>query len=585
MGNQNQNIEILGIEKIPPDDNAIGNPPNIDIELSDIDIEEDEESEKEELNEKQEINKSEIIKIIPNESAKKSGDNLQFTEHILNQVKSPIDMINIGEKVYELKNKKDNSLEEIDNSPLTTFKKNNVINVQLFKYINMAGQTNQFLLDGKACLEEYTSPSQPEQVPTSLVLDNRDDKTNSSVWFGTNKATIIKLPICNKPSKECQAMIIGTEEIGITALDAFENFSITGHIDGSIQILEDQKMIEKIKEIKVEILNIKFIKINMKKKKYEFIYSDINGNVNFIKRAKILLVSRNQTEQIIQSKDFPIYKIKIFSKEKDLKLAKKKNMVIALCSMKEITLIKLKGKNENQKILNLQIPYGNLGEFIFDCDFGYGFTPLGILNDKNKKKISFIDENLTTEEDKERLIFISSYGVVIKMFVIVFKINQANVVEIGHYVNDCPIYAIGFVANSFIAFIDEKKCLKIINTFCFENTIFNSLHSPTNISILSYESIDLKSYDLIKNNKTFYYSENNKIISNKTFLNSVLISNNNIFILTKQKFLLYKLYQWDEVINNLCQDEQYYKMIWLCTFIFGKNKNLIKLNSTENINE
>ena len=50
-------------------------------------------------------------------------------------------------------------------------------------------------------------------------------------------------------------------------MDVFENYSITGHVDGSIQILEDQKMIDKIKEIKVEILNIKFIKINSKKKK------------------------------------------------------------------------------------------------------------------------------------------------------------------------------------------------------------------------------------------------------------------------------------------------------------------------------
>ena len=41
-------------------------------------------------------------------------------------------MINIGEKVYELKNKMDNVSEEIDYSPLTTYNKNNIINIQLF---------------------------------------------------------------------------------------------------------------------------------------------------------------------------------------------------------------------------------------------------------------------------------------------------------------------------------------------------------------------------------------------------------------------------------------------------------------------
>ena len=55
INNKNQNIDILGIEKLPPDDDPIGNPPTIDIELSDIDLEEDEESEKPE-NEKSEIN-------------------------------------------------------------------------------------------------------------------------------------------------------------------------------------------------------------------------------------------------------------------------------------------------------------------------------------------------------------------------------------------------------------------------------------------------------------------------------------------------------------------------------------------------
>jgi hypothetical protein len=148
--------------------------------------------------------------------------------------------------------------------------------------MNMAGQTNQFLQDGKASLSEYTSPTQKEEVPTTMIIDNRDDKTNCSVWFGTNKATLIKIPICPKPSKDCQGLIIDTQEAGITTIDIFENYSITGHVDGSIQILEDQKMIDKIKDVKVEILNIKFIKINMKKKKYEFIYSDIKGNVNFL---------------------------------------------------------------------------------------------------------------------------------------------------------------------------------------------------------------------------------------------------------------------------------------------------------------
>ena len=584
--NNDKNIDILGMEKFPPDDYLVGNPQMNNIEVSDIDLDDEEESEKGDYIEKSEIkkdfNNNEVMNIkVQNES---SEDNLQFIEYILNQVKSPVDMINIGEKMYEIKNKKVNSYEEIYNSPLTIYNKNNIINVQLFKYINMSGQTNQFLQSGKASLSEYISKEQKEEVPTAMVIDNRDYKTNCSVWLGTNKASLIKIPICSKPSKDCKGLIIGTDEIMITSMDVFENYSITGHLDGTIQILEDQKMIEKIKEIKIEILQIKFLKINMKKKKYEFIYSDIKGNVNFIKRAKILLVSRNQTELLMQSPDFPIYKISIFKREKDLKITKKKNMIIALINMKNISLIKFKGKNEKHIIMNIEIPICNFGDFVFDCDFGFGFLPLDVL-DKKGNEISFIEEKLIKDEDKEKLLFIVCYGVVIKMFEIEIDNGRSNILEVGHYINDNPIYAIGFVSNSFIAFIDDKKNLKIINTFYFEKTPFSSLHSPTNISILSYEKISLNNFDLIKRNNIFYYSNEKKIVSDKTFLGSILFSEKNVFILTKQKFLLYKLYQWDEVINNLCQDEQYYKMIWLSTFILGKNKNLIKIDSNQNISK
>ena len=87
--NNNQNNDILGIEKLPPDDDPIRNPPNIDIVLSDIDMDDEEENEKSEKIENSEIkNEENNIKIInipiQNETSKKSGDNFEFTEHILN---------------------------------------------------------------------------------------------------------------------------------------------------------------------------------------------------------------------------------------------------------------------------------------------------------------------------------------------------------------------------------------------------------------------------------------------------------------------------------------------------------------------
>ena len=128
----------------------------------------------------------------------------------------------------------------------------------MFNYSNMATQYNQFLQDGQIFLDDYISCGQKEEVPTTMVVDY---KTNCSVWFGTNKSKLIRIPICNKPSEDCQGMVIDTEEVGITSIDKFENYLIMGHINGNIKIWEDQKIIDTIKDKESEIIQIKIIKI------------------------------------------------------------------------------------------------------------------------------------------------------------------------------------------------------------------------------------------------------------------------------------------------------------------------------------
>jgi hypothetical protein len=211
--------------------------------------------------------------------------------------------------------------------------------IQLLKKINMTGQFNKFLEIIESAPEDFISNDQNNNVITSMIIDNRDYKTNCSVWFGTNKSKLIRIPICNKPSQECQGIVVDTEEVGITSMDIFENILIMAHYDGTIQIWENQKIIDIIKDVKCEIIYIKFIKVNLKKKKYEFICSDSNGIVNYIKRAKSLLKSKNLKEEITSCKEFPVYKICFFSKEKDLQKVKKKNIILALATLKNVSLI------------------------------------------------------------------------------------------------------------------------------------------------------------------------------------------------------------------------------------------------------
>jgi len=577
--------DIFGEDDIPMDDDEITEQPETKIDLSDIDLF-DNELEDDELEEldltPSSNNKNQIL-------TKKDSDKYQYTDHILNQVKSPLDMITIGEKIYELLNIKDNSNEINDISPLDSFKRNNEINIKLFKEINMKAQYNQFIKDGGVKLKDFISNEEKEEIPTAMVVDNRDYKTNCSIWFGTNKGKLLRIPNCSKPSKECQGMILDTEETGISTLDVFENSLITGHFDGTIQILEDQKIIDKIKDIKCQIIKIKFLKANPKKKKYEFIYSDENGNVNFVKRAKHMLISKNLIEQISSNKQFPVYKINIFSTEKDLKIIKKKNTIIALASLQNISLYKLRPKQ--QLITVIEKPYCLTGDFIFDFDFGYGFGPISQLtvkNEKDKNKLSIIDESLIEAGQKDKILFVASFGIIIRLFEIFMKPNYSvKIKEIGHYINDSSIYKIGFLAKSYLTIIDSQKMIKIINTFCFEDTKFNELHSETKYNFLTYEKINLSSFDILRQNNIFSNNPQNgqKIFALTNYLSSSLIFENNVFILAKKQFLSYKLYGWEEIISNLCQNEEYKKMIWLCTLLFGKNQNLLSMNYEKNKEE
>ena len=102
-----------------------------------------------------------------------------------------------------------------------------------------------------------------------------------------------------------------------------------------------------------------------------------------------MLMSRNLNESISSNKEFPIYKICLFSNEKDLKIIKKKNILMVFVSLKNVSLYKKRPKNEFQCISKMEIPYCNVGDFVFDCDFGYGFPPipeLNFLNENEKKK-------------------------------------------------------------------------------------------------------------------------------------------------------------------------------------------------------
>ena len=81
--------EIFGEESLPIDDELIDEPPDINLELSDVELGD---NQQEEL----EFNNNNIItKLDSTEINQTEENNFQFTEYVLKQAKSPADMIDI----------------------------------------------------------------------------------------------------------------------------------------------------------------------------------------------------------------------------------------------------------------------------------------------------------------------------------------------------------------------------------------------------------------------------------------------------------------------------------------------------------
>ena len=168
-----------------------------------------------------------------------------------------------------------------------------------------------------------------------------------------------------------------------------------------------------------------------------------------------------------------------------------------MVSLNNISLYKRNQKKEFELINLIESP-NNLKNFAFDCDFGYGFLPLNELKDLSNRKKS--EDSSIEKEKNEKLLFVVSYGIVIRAFEINFQKNfSVNINEICHYISEYPILKINFINKSFLTIVDDHDYLKLINTFCFENEIFKEPHSPTKNEIFCYEKIKIK--DILKQDK------------------------------------------------------------------------------------
>ena len=305
---------------------------------------------------------------------------------------------------------------------------------------------------------------------------------------------------------------------------------VTGHQKGLISFWENCKSYDSTRNISSqkkggsEIVCLKIIKINSKKKKIEIIFSDILGNVFYLNRYKGLFKNTETKELLLFYVNCPIYKITFWCHEQNLTKTKKKLMLFSLTSSKGVTLLKIRPKLKPEKkgdaeylLKHIDSPNKSTEGGIFDSTFGLGFSPMelnDIINGKGSNIRGSISESIVIGKNtNERLFLAVSFGYIINLYDIKISLskNKMHISGIGHYINDKNIIHISFLTNSYMALISNDFYLKIINTFEEKDIkAFKRMKNINKTNLVNRVEIELKKVinQLINNEKDKKKKEN-----------------------------------------------------------------------------
>ena len=281
--------------------------------------------------------------------------------------------------------------------------------------------------------------------------------------FGADDQGIVHLLQLDKEYETTKFYLENIKNIQVTNISNNSDYLLIGYSNGYIALfsINNQKLIHLMKEYcKTKIVAIKFLYDS--KKYYEFINSSLTGHVNKVSVSEGIFKTSSNEENIFKDKT-TTFALELFKpiNEYDLNL-------LAIANFDEIRIYINKTKKTyliDTKVINKK---NNDEELIIDISFGIGYSPL---NYKNS-----IFHNNETENRKENLLLIASYGNIIKLYSYDIKKDKDDNIqisvdsdgkEIGYFINNNNIIRIGFISNSifYLFDLDDFNCLiKVINT-------------------------------------------------------------------------------------------------------------------------
>ena len=478
--------------------------------------------------------------IITNDSSKENKETSK-KENILKQYEdlSPIDLVDTIERYYHTffpSSDKDSF------HILSSYKSKTNVKFQLFSF------------DFKKNLS-YTIKSKIRNITCLKIKDDNllaGDKDGNVTLYSIEKGIEVRKYIPQEKNIDFYP----------TSIDITPNleFIVIGYSNGYISLWDGLKpqLIYTIKNIqKSKILVVQFCSIT-ERKIFEFLSTDSNGQLLKI-TLTLKFLKKSVQDMLIYKDSEPTYAMTQFKplREKQIVLGafgninKIKVYILrpVLLSFFEISSPDFVDENFNG------VP---------DISFGWGCPPLEF-NDiiPHQKKL---DEQLR----ENNILLAVSWGNIITLYSM--KIQDEDIVlnndgPISYFVNNSPVVRLGFVSASIIYFFDEQGTIKIMNTAFTQYGEYNkeSSNNEYNKKALVDEGkiIDsnLISVDVSNN-------PNNKNYCYRYFINNM---NKRIFLLTKTGFHLGKVLNFDDCIQNLVQENNWFGAMCLGIDIYQGN--------------
>ena len=390
--------------------------------------------------------------------------------------------------------------------------------------------------------------------------------------FGADDQGIVHLLQLDKEYEITKFYLENIKNIQVTSIDISNNsdYLLIGYSNGYIALfsINNQKLIHLMKEYcKTKIVAIKFL--NVSKKYYEFIYSSLSGHVNKVSVSEGIFKTSSNEENIFKDKT-TTFALELFKpiNEYDLNL-------LAIANFDEIRIYIIKPKKTyliDTKVINKK---NNDEELIIDISFGIGYSPL---NYKNS-----IFHNNETENRKENLLLIASYGNIIKLYSYDIKKDKDDNIqisvdsdgkEIGYFINNNNIIRIGFISNSifYLFDLDDFNCLiKVINTAYMK---YGEYEENNNISYEDNQKALIEKGLKIDNtlNRTTFNNINDKKCFYRNF---IFHSENTIFFFAKKRFYIGNLLNFAESFADLEKNKQWMEALCLGIDLYQEKMTLL----------